>query len=222
MEPATIAANQRNVVVNASLQTAVLIFLFANLTAFFVVPLLLVCLAVWLLSVPQWIRTLTTPALLADEYGITDATGAVPGGLVYWDEIAAINTIETPSETLLLIQLHDTPAYLARLPEAARLMLAGGANFYGTPCVVAQSDLAIPVGEALQTLTEARARFARQPVPVAATVSASAATSYDAPASTIATASTVSVVSGAHWWTAVPPEERVAKPIQQVGRGGDR
>ncbi|MBC8141983.1 MAG: hypothetical protein H7Y38_11145, partial [Armatimonadetes bacterium] len=182
---------------------------------FFVLPLL-VCVAAWLLSVPQWVRSLTTPALVADEYGVTDATGAVPGGLVYWNEIAAIETVETPAETLLLLRLHDTPAYLARLPEPTRQMLTGGASHYGTPCVVAQSDLAVSVGDAMRTLTEARARFVRQPIPVAVPV----ATIYDAPASTVAAPATT--VSKAHWWTAVPPEERVAKPIQQVGRNGDR
>ncbi|MBC8141806.1 MAG: hypothetical protein H7Y38_10250, partial [Armatimonadetes bacterium] len=121
LEPVAIAANQKNVALNAAVQTAMIVFLllFANLVAFFVLPLL-VCVAAWLLSVPQWVRSLTTPALVADEYGITDAPGAVPGGLVYWNEIAAIETIDTPAETLLLLRLHDTPAYLARLPEATR------------------------------------------------------------------------------------------------------
>ena len=208
LEPVRIAANQKNAWLNASLQTAVLLFLGANITGFLVAPLFILCLAVWLLCVPQWVRTLTTPALLADEYGITDATGTVPGGLVYWNEIAAINTIETPAESLLLLHLHNTEAYLARLPEPTRRMLAGGANTYGTPCVVAQSDLGVPVGEALQILTEARARFAG--VRTAAALPASVAEA------------TPTVAATAHWWTAIPPEERTAKPTQPVGRSTDR
>jgi hypothetical protein len=56
---------------------------------------------------------------------------------------------------------------------------------------VAQSDIGVSTGEARRTLEEVRQQFV--PVPVAPNISA-------APT--------------AHWWTAVPPEERKAQPLR--------
>ena len=165
-------------------------------------------------SALNWYRRWNTPALTANEHGITDATGAVPGGLVYWNEIAAIDTVKSPSETLLLLHLRDPDAYLARLPEPTRRLLAGSVSIYGTPCVVAQNDIGVPVAQALQTLTEARVQFAGLRVPLAAAVGSATVEA--------ATPTVSNTASPAHWWTAVPPEERAAKATQAVGRHGDQ
>ncbi len=153
-----------------------------------------------LYSFLEWVRSWVTTALRADQHGVTDATGTLPGGLVRWEEIAHIAEGNPnaegglPDEPVLLLHLHDTQAYLARLPEPKRSLLAASVPRYGTPCVVAQSDIGVPIAEARRTLEEARQRFA--PVPVTPNISAAA------------TAPT------AHWWTAVPPEERTAQPLR--------
>lgn len=159
-------------------------------------------------------RRWNTPALTANYDGITDATGTVPGGLVYWNEIADIETVETHGERLLLLRLFDTDAYLARLPDATRKLLSGSAAVYGTPCVVAQGDLAVPVGEARDILLAARARFVPQAVPLAAM--------GEQGATPVATTEAATPAIPAHWWTAIPPEERAAPPTQTVGRRTDR
>ncbi|MBC8139502.1 MAG: hypothetical protein H8F28_26790 [Fibrella sp.] len=194
--------------------------LFVVASAYFLLALstagqpLLALLAIFLLtasatlsvfSFMELIYSWMTTALRADANGITDATGPVPGGLVRWDEILGITESTVNDEPILLFHLYNTQAYLDRLPEMKRAMLAGSVSVYGTPCVVSQSDIGIPVAEAQLRLEEARQRFVRVPV--------------------LPVTSTVSTAPTAHWWTAVPPEERKAQPLRSGlgdGSGGDR
>lgn len=134
-----------------------------------------------------------TTALQSDANGITDATGPLPGGLVRWEEISGISESTVDFDPVLLIHLKDVDTYLSRLSEPKRSLLSASIPLYGTPCVVSQNDIGIPIAEARQLLEEARQRFvvpATQAIP------------------DVATAPT------AHWWTAVPPEERKAQPLR--------
>ena len=142
----------------------------------------------------ELLSSLATPALRSDTTGITDATGPLPGGLVHWEEISGISESVVDEEPVLLFHLKDTEAYLNRLSEPKRSLLAASIPIYGTPCVVSQNDIGIPIAEAQRLLEEARQRFGVVSIPEAV------------PA--------VVTTPTAHWWTAVPPEERKAQPLR--------
>ncbi len=192
-----IPANIGSVLFNAALQLAVIFFLFVSSWASPPYLILAIpCLLVFLFSLSNWVATWTVPALLGDAEGITDATGTAHGGLVHWHEISGFAEATVSGQPALLIHLHDPLAYLDRLPKAKRALLAGSVPVHGTPCIVGQNDIGIPVAEALSLLEAARARFAAVPVPVPAFVNGA------------------SVLPATRWWTAIPPEERNVQPLR--------
>lgn len=164
------------------------------LLALFAIFLLTISATLSAYSFLELLYSLATTALRADANGITDSTGPLPGGLVRWEEISGISESIVDEESILLFHLHNTQAYLDRLPEPKRSLLAASIPTYGTPCVVSQRDIGIPVAEAQRLLEEVRGQFVVQP--------------------SVPNQSTVSTAPTAHWWTAVPPEERKAQPLR--------
>lgn len=136
-----------------------------------------------MLDVHKWQRAKKTPALIITDEGITDATGIVTGGLIRWDEVESVSKIALHGHYSLAIQLTDPSKYLARLPRWKRLLLSPTAAEFGTPCLIAETELAVPLDQARLAMESARVRFE---APDAEPVGAPAA----------------------HWWTAIPPEER--------------
>ncbi|MBC7808554.1 MAG: hypothetical protein H7145_20670 [Akkermansiaceae bacterium] len=185
---------QRLLIVASSYLLLVIFSLGQPLLALLAVLLLTASSTLSLFSFLELLYSWATTALRADADGITDATGPVPGGLVRWDEISGITESIAHEEPVLLLNLYNPQAYLDRLPELKRSMLSGSVSVYGTPCVVAQSDVGIPIGEAQRRLEEARQRFVT--------------------ASVGPTTTTIPTAPTAHWWTAVPPEERKAQPLR--------
>lgn len=164
------------------------------LLALFAIFLLTISATLSAYSFLELLYSLATTALRADANGITDATGPLPGGLVRWEEISGISESIVDEESILLFHLHNTQAYLDRLPEPKRSLLAASIPIYGTPCVVSQRDIGIPIAEAQRRLEEVRGKFVVQP--------------------SVPNQSAVSTAPTAHWWTAVPPEERKAQPLR--------
>ena len=137
-----------------------------------------------LLDFAKWRRAQRIPALLLTEEGIIDATGIVTGGLVRWHEISGVREVQVFGQRSLALDLHDTEGYLDQLPGWKRSLLTGNARQYGTPCIVAQSDLAVPLDQARMAI-----EYARQP-------------------QAVSTLQSLPAASTGHWWTAIPPEER--------------
>lgn len=176
-------------------------------------PLMLLALPMLFLlarTLIRWHRATLRPALSADAEGITDDTHEIPGGLVRWDEIKDIEEKMLAGDNSLIIHLHDPAAYMRRLPEWKQALLAGNLQQFGTPCIVGQSSLGLPISDVRNWLEMARMYHTR---------------SYIQPnvgesnrASTVAP-----TVAPGRWWTAVPPEERKAQPLQQnIGNNSDR
>ena len=143
------------------------------------------------LDLAKWCRANTTPALLLTDAGITDATGIVTGGMVRWSEIRSVSQVRIRGHTSLAIELTDDAAYLARLPLWKRSLLSANVTIFGSPFLVSEEELAIPLNE-VRALVEATWRASRE----AGCVSPDAGTVR-------------------HWWTAVPPEERAVVAVRR-------
>ncbi len=138
----------------------------------------------------KWHRARKTPALVITDEGITDTTGIVTGGLIRWSEIQSVSKIALHGQHSLAIQLTDPSQYLARIPRWKRFLLAPTAAEFGTPCLIAETELAVPLDQARLAMESAWARCGMQDgEPVSA--------------------------PAAHWWTAIPPEERTVVPLMR-------
>ncbi|MBC8139503.1 MAG: hypothetical protein H8F28_26795 [Fibrella sp.] len=138
----------------------------------------------------KWHRAKTTPALRLTEEGITDATGSITGGSVYWDEILSVSKVRVADHYSLAVQLTDNSAYLARIPAWKRLFLSPNIAAYGTAFLVSESELAVPLDQAILAIENAQQCFKEVPV-------------TEAPPQ-----------PSAHWWTAIPPEERIVVSLR--------
>lgn len=138
----------------------------------------------------KWHRAKTTPALLLTEEGITDSTGTLTGGLVHWSEVQSVSKVWMTDHYSLAIQLTDNKAYLARLPGWKRFLLSPNIALHGTPFLVSQSELAMSVDQAKAIIESAYPR----------SIQTSVAETSPPPV--------------AHWWTAIPPEERGVVPLR--------
>lgn len=143
-----------------------------------------------MLDLLKWHRARTIPALLLTKEGIADATGIVTGGLVYWGEVRSVSKVWMNDHHSIAIQLVDNAAYLDRLPAWKRFLVSPSIAFYGTPFLIAESELAVTLDQA-QVAIESAQR------------SATATQVTELPPS-----------SASHWWTAVPPEERTIMPLR--------
>lgn len=146
--------------------------------------------AVGVADLAKWRRAKTTPALRLTDAGITDATGCVTGGFVSWSEVRSVSKVWLRDHHALAIQLFDNDAYLARLPAWKRSLLASNIAAFGTPCLVSEVELAITIDQAKAAIEGAHGDATRPAV-------------TQAPSE-----------PPAHWWTAVPPEERAVVPLR--------
>ena len=138
----------------------------------------------------KWQRAKTTPALLLTDEGITDTTGILTGGLLRWSEVRSVSQIRVQGQQSLAIQLVDNATYLARLPAWKRFLLASNIALSGTPFLISETELAVTLDQAKTAIENAHHPAIKS-------------AAQEAPPQPVA-----------HWWTAIPPEERVVLPLR--------
>lgn len=85
------------------------------------------------------------PALVLDRDGLHDNASAVGVGLVRWSEMARVRTTGRTLERILVIDVHDPEALLARLGPAKRWAVRTNMRFHGMTVAIPQNALPLPV-----------------------------------------------------------------------------
>lgn len=82
--------------------------------------------------------------LRIDDAGITDNSNATSTGLIAWEDITAIRIVKVVSTSILLIDVKNPEAYVARAKNTFnRKLLQANLDNYGTPISITSTSLKI-------------------------------------------------------------------------------
>ncbi|MCB9082374.1 MAG: hypothetical protein H6555_11760 [Lewinellaceae bacterium] len=79
--------------------------------------------------------------LIIDEHGIIDNTNATSVGLIRWEDITAISTVQVMSTKFLLIFTNDPNRILDKVSGLKRKLMEGNMKMYGTPLSITSTAL---------------------------------------------------------------------------------
>jgi hypothetical protein len=89
----------------------------------------------------------TKIGLSIDKNGICDNSNASSIGLIQWENITKIKTVEVASTKFLLIYVDNPEFYLEKSKGFKRKLLEGNNKMYGTPLSIISNSLKIKFGE---------------------------------------------------------------------------
>lgn len=86
----------------------------------------------------------TTVGLRIDDKGITDNSNAVSVGLIEWDDITGIQSLEIASSKMLLIKIKNPEKYINRATNLlSKKAMKANNSMYGSPISIISNSLKI-------------------------------------------------------------------------------
>jgi hypothetical protein len=86
----------------------------------------------------------TRMGLTIDDKGITDHTNATSVGLIHWEDITGVKTLQVASTKMLLIQTNQPQKYMERAKNGiSKHAMKANHKMYGTPISIVANSLQI-------------------------------------------------------------------------------